>query len=330
MFLLIFTGVTVYVYFNSQRTFEAKFKNVDGLPKGAQVTLVGVPIGHVIKTRPLKDGVMVTVRITNRKIPRPEAGSQLAITSFRPGYGRVLEIIPPQEKISNTAWIVQEPITVESWLEASLYMFESLKSFSENVIRNLTPENVETARQIFLKTSDSLEQTAGHFIEQQDQLVELKGKIDNKVGETNELFIRLQKPITSLNKLINDKNLPRSLKSELSDFSNNLLSISDNLTNGEFISNVMVFKTMILDRLNEINVELIAADEKVKNSDFSNKLMIYNYHLKKLNDYYATLNAEQIKTSTRTFVKKAKEGTMKTAELSKKVDELTDQKNTAY
>ena len=67
-------GVSTYTYYNSQRTFEAKFKNIDGLPKGAKVTFLGVKIGEVIRTRPDHDGVIVTVRITNKKVPNPKAG----------------------------------------------------------------------------------------------------------------------------------------------------------------------------------------------------------------------------------------------------------------
>src|SRR3990167_1209437 len=89
----------IYIYFNPEETFEAKFKNIDGLPKGAPVTALGVKVGEVVRTRSISDGVIVTVKITNKSFLKPLPGSQLTITSFRPSQGRVLEISAPDENI---------------------------------------------------------------------------------------------------------------------------------------------------------------------------------------------------------------------------------------
>ena len=119
LLILIFFGI--YSYFNSQKIFEAKFKNIDGLPIGAKVTALGTRIGEIIKAKPVNDGVIVTVRITNKYFAGPEPGSQLVITSFRPGQGRVLEVIPPGTELpENKAWIIKEPVTADNWLQASL------------------------------------------------------------------------------------------------------------------------------------------------------------------------------------------------------------------
>ena len=177
-------GVSAYVYHNSQRTFEAKFKNIDGLPKGAAVTALGVKVGEVIKTRATHEGVIVTIKITNKSVPVPMAGSQLTITSFRPAQGRVLEIVPQESKLNETkAWIIQEPITTESWLHASLDLAERLKSFSETIIKHVTPENFEAARTTFSRASQSLTQTTGHLIEYESNLINLKNKISNKSSD---------------------------------------------------------------------------------------------------------------------------------------------------
>src|SRR3989338_7494487 len=106
----------IYIYFNPEETFQAKFKNIDGLPTGAAVTALGVRIGEVLRTKSVGDGVIVTVRITNKSVPKPPSGSQLAITSFRPGQGRVLEVIPADQVLAeDRELIIPAPLPHETW-----------------------------------------------------------------------------------------------------------------------------------------------------------------------------------------------------------------------
>src|SRR3989338_2673896 len=245
-------GLSIYAYVDSQRTFEAKFKNIDGLPQGASVTAFGTEIGKVIKTRPTHDGVIVTVKITNKRFPKPEAGSQLTITSLRPNQGRVLEIILPEEDTNGTkAWIIQEPITTDTWLHASLELVNRLEMFSHSIIKQLTPENFQNARNAFARASESLSQTAAHLAENEKKLIELKNRFANKTNEANELLIRLQKPINTLNKIIANKDFPEALKGDLGNFSQDLINISNNVLKPEFFNDVMAFNVNILDNLNK-------------------------------------------------------------------------------
>ena len=306
---ITFIAIGVYTYYTSEKTFQAKFKNIDGLPKGAQVTALGVRVGEVIRTRPTDDGIIVTVKIKNKSY-KPEPGSQLTITSFRPNQGRILEIIPPKSKPSETtAWIVQEPITTESWLHASLELLNNLKSFSQTLIIYVTPENFEKARVSFSRASESLSKTATKIQGYNENLVELKNRLTTKRSETNALLMHLQRPISSLNKIITDKNLTNSFKGELDGFSVSLNTISENLTKPEFLTDLNEFKTNILDHLNQINTSLTENNKNIKDPAFSQKLKSFNKHLTNLNQFYDNLNKQDIKKIAKDSVRKAKEAT---------------------
>lgn len=316
--LIIFAAVSSYSYLNSQRTFEAKFKNIDGLPKKASVTALGVKIGEVVRTKPVHDGIIVTVRITNKSFPRPEPGSQLTITSFRPNQGRVLEIIPPKMEIEETkAWIVQEPITTESWLHASLELLEGLKYFSEVAIKYVTKENFDLARGAFTEASSSLNQVVGKLKEHEVNLALVKEKFSSKTDEANALLLRLQKPINSLNKIINDKQLTTNFKSELNKFSDDLMSISENITSETFTTNLTYFKTMILDYLNNVNNSLIVLDQMVRDPVLKQKFMDFNEHLASLNALYDELSKQDI-SKLKVAARKAKDVTTSLAEKTSK------------
>ncbi|MBI3590501.1 MAG: MCE family protein [Candidatus Melainabacteria bacterium] len=320
--------VSVYAYLNSQRTFEARFKNIDGLPIGAQVTALGVPVGKVIKTRPSKDGIIVTVKITNERVPRLEPGSQLTITSFRPNQGRVLEIIPPEDMLSETkAWIVQEPITTESWLHASLELLDSLKSFSETVIQYVTPENFERARLVFSKASESLSQTASKLAKNEEELSDLSKQIASEGAETNLLLLKLHEPIEALNKIVSDKNLKTSLSNDLGNFSGDLTEISRNITSENFVTNIIGFKVKILDHLNHVNASLIAADKKITDPTLLQNLKSFNEHVTNLNNFYEDLSKQDLKKITSDFTKKAKESTTKASKATKKLQNTQPTQN---
>lgn len=311
----------VFVYRNSQRTFEAKFKNIDGLPVGAQVTALGVPVGKVIKTRPYKDGIIVTIRITNKRIQNPVPGSQLTITSFRPGRGRVLEIIPPQEDLSDDkSFIVQEPITTDSWLNAALDLLDGLKYFSNAVIKQVTPENFQRTRLAFSRASESLNQIADKLAQYESTLSSVKDKFATRASEANALLMRLQEPVASLNKIVDDKNLPESLKHDLEQFSQNLSDITANITKEDFVQNAIAYKTMILNVLNDINSSLVEADEQIKDPVLKEKIRSFNEHLVNLNARNEMISVEDI-NNLRKVVKNAKELTVKASQVTKEYSE---------
>ena len=310
-------GSGAYVYYNSQRTFEAKFRHIDGLPTGAGVTILGVRVGEVIRTRPAHDGVIVTVRITNKKVPNPEPGSELTITSFRPNRGRVLEIIPPRKEINDmTAWIVQEPITNESWLHASLDLVEGLKTISQTVIKYVTPENFEKARRGFSQASEVLNHIAINAARHEKELAGISERFSNKSDEANRLLITLQKPIASLNKIITDKNLTSSFKNNLGEFTQNLNSISEKLSDPDFVQNSKNIKEEILTNLNEINTSLTAVDKDVTDPVFKGKIKDFNNNLVKLNVFYESLNQKDIAKNTKEIIQKAKEVTTRGSEIT--------------
>lgn len=318
LLLIVFLIVFVFAYNNSQRTFEAKFKNIDGLPKKASVTALGVKIGEVVRTKPVHDGIIVTVRITNKSFPCPEPGSQLTITSFRPNQGRILEIIPPQTDVEETkAWIVQEPITTESWLHASLELLDGLKSFSEIALKYVTQENFELARGAFSEASSSLNQVASRLKEHEGNLALVKEKFSSRADEANTLLIRVQKPINSLNKIINDKQLTTNFKSELDKFSGDLMSISENINSETFNTSLNSFKTMILDHLNNINGSLIVLDQMVKDPALKQKFMDFNEHLSSLNTLYDELSKQDI-SKLKVAAQKARNVTTSLAEKTSK------------
>ena len=308
-------SVGIYIYFNPEETFEAKFKNIDGLPTGAPVTALGVKIGEVLRTKSAGDGVIVTVKITNKSVPKPPSGSQLAITSFRPGQGRILEIIPADQGLTeNKDLLVHEPITNETWLHASLDLLDGLKGASEQIIKYVTPENFEKARIAFSRASESLNETANNLLGHESDLINMKRKLDKKTSEANALLIHLRKPITSLNKVINDKNITASFKGNLGEISNDLTKISANISNPKTISDVKSFKTDVLNYLNEVNSSLISADKSISDSELSKDLMDFNSNVEELNAFYDELNKKDIAKTVKESVKKTREITTMLAE----------------
>lgn len=320
IFLIILIAIGSYVFFNSQNTFEAKFKNIDGLPKGAQVTALGVRIGEVIRTKPTNDGIIVTVKIKNKKF-HPIPGSQLTITSFRPNQGRIFEIVPPNIKLEETnAWIVQEPVTIDSWLHASIELLDGLKSFSSTIIKQVTPEHFEAARLALQEASDSLNRVAVTLFNYEQNLVQVRETFEKKTDEANSLVLKLKKPIESLNKVINDKNLAIISKDQLKKITNNLNDISANITNPDFQTNLSDFKTNILDHLNQINDSLSSLDQKVTDPTLTRKIKTFNEHLKNLNAFYGNISKDDIQKIKLT-VKKASEAA---TDLESKVSKLQE------
>lgn len=300
----------IYIYFNPEETFEAKFKNIDGLPKGAPVTALGVKIGEVVRTRSISDGVIVTVKITNKSFLKPLPGSQLTITSFSPSQGRVLEISAPDENIdTNKAYIIQEPVTNESWLHASLELLEGLKEISGQIVKYVTPENFAKARIAFSRASESLNEATNNFLAHESDLISMKQKLTKKTAEANELLIQTQKPIAALNKIINDKNITASFKGNFKEFSDDLTKISQNISNPKFTTDLKNFKTNILNHLNEVNTSLTSVSGSLTDSESIKNLRDFNIHIEKLNAFYDELNKKDIVKTAKDSVKKAREVT---------------------
>ncbi len=310
-------SIGVYVYFNPEETFEAKFKNIDGLPQGAPVTALGVKIGEVIRTKSVPDGILVTVRLTDKSAVKPPPGSLLSITSFRPNHGRVLEVISPSQDIgSDKAYIIQEPITSESWLHASIDLFDGLKKVSGQIVEHVTPENFEKARIIFSRVSESLNGTANTLLEHETNLIEMKQKLTKRTLEANELLVKAKQPIASLNKIISDKKNLSSVKADLNELSGNLTEISENLSNPETVQDLKSFKAKILDHLNDVNASLTSASVDISDSELSDNLMDFNDNLVKLNEFYDGLNKKNIKKQVMDSTRKAKEITSMLAKIT--------------
>lgn len=310
-------SIGVYVYFNPEETFQAKFKNIDGLPQGAPVTALGVKIGEVIRTKSVPDGILVTVRLTDKSAVKPPPGSLLSITSFRPNHGRVLEVISPSQDIdSDKAYIIQEPITSETWLHASVELFDGLKFFSSQIIKHVTPENFEKARIILSRTSESLNETANTLLQHESSLIGMKEKLTKRTSEANELLVKAKQPIASLNKIISDKKNISSVKADLNELSRNLAEISNNLSNPETVQDLKSFKTKILDHLNDVNISLTNAGIDIDESELSSNLMDFNDNLVKLNEFYDAANKKNIKKQVMDSTRKAKEVTSMLAKIT--------------
>ncbi len=325
--LLIFIASASYViYKNSEKTFEAQFKNIDGLPNGAKVTALGVTIGKVIRTKPIEDGVVVTVKITNKSFSYPEPGSQLTITSFRPNQGRVLEVIPPDKKLAESkAWIVREPITTESWLHASLELGNNLKDSSEKIIKELNPENIEKAKTAFIEASRTLRQLANHLHENEEHLNMLQERFSQGGGEAAALLLRLHKPIDSLSQIVSNDELIMSFGVKAGDFVQNLDEISNNINKPEFVTNIGLFKTKILDHLNTVNSSLIVESRDLNNSELKQKIKIFSSHVDNLNTFYENLSKKDIRKSVIDSAKKAR---TVTTELEQKTEDYWKLLNT--
>ena len=317
LFLFVLVALGIYVYFDSQKTFEAKFKNIDGLPIGAKVTALGTRIGQVIRAKPVSDGVVVTVKITNKSFVKPEPGSQLVITSFRPGQGRVLEVVPPGTKLpENKAWIIQEPVTTESWLQASLDLLENLKDVSKVIVREVTPKNFENARNAFSRANESLSQTAQKLSEYRENLSDINEKFATKTNETSQILMKLYNPVKKLNQIISNKEFQEKMGSDLNEFSKNISNISEKISSEEFRLNLNTFKQDILDNLNKINASLTAIDREVTDPDLRQKIKDFNGHLVSLNEFYGKLTKEDL-NKIKEAAKKAKDLTAKASETTK-------------
>lgn len=311
-------AITVYVFYNSQKTFEAVFKNVDGLPKGAPVTALGVKIGEVIRAKPIKNGIKVTVRITKKSFPRPEAGSQLTITSFRPGQGRVLEIIPSDEKLAETkAWIIQEPITAESWLHASLDILDGLENFSKLAIKQVTPENFDKARNVLKNTSDTLNNTADHLSKYEETLVSLEKNISSRSSEGGKLLKKLQ---GSIEHTVGDLKIDKSekdIKSNFSNFSEKLSSVGDDFKSPNLVKNLKSYKSNFQEYLTDVNESLINESKKIADPEFKSNYHDFN---KTVSDVNLSLSEIKLDEEKRNKIKMA---TSKLREITTKAAKAT-------
>ena len=142
----------------------------------------------------------------------------------------------------------------------------------------------------------------------------MKEKLNRRAAEANALLLRTRKPIASLNKIINDKNITASLKEDLSEISGNLTRISTKISDPKTINNLQSFKTDILNHLNEVNASLTSSDEDLKNSALSKNLMDFSKNLEDLNAFYDELNKKDIQKNVKESVKKAREVTTMLAE----------------
>lgn len=309
-FILI---TTIYSFNSSKRIFQAKFTNVEGLPLGASVTALGVRIGEVVRTDPDKDnGVIVTVKITNKSVPIPPPGSRITITSFKPGAGNNLEIIYPSESESNNkAWLVQEPISLENWLFCSFEILEGLKKYSQKTIEYLTPENITKIRKVAKNTSDTLRDTADALTIYENNLSIFQKKLSLKGEQAKLLLNNLKGSISSLNDIVNDEEFIENFKEGAGDLTKDLNTISVSLQDSKSMEDRKKFKENILDKLNQISIYSTSAKDKVSNPKLKQNIVKFNNHIKNLNDFYETLNEKDIKTVTKNSVAQAKENSIK-------------------
>ena len=320
LFFLALVIVGGYLFYNSQKTFEAKFENIDGLPKGAPVTALGVRVGKVIGTEPIEDGVIVKIRITNDSFPYPPPGSKLTITSFRPGQGRLLEVVPPEEQLDkDTAWLVKEPITSESWLHASLELVESVQNISKNIIKYVTPENVNKVRVSVSETSETLEGIAKNLRAYEENVDSITKRLSIKINEANELVNNLKSSLDSLNNLVKDNELASSLKGNMETFSDKVNLIGEAIKSPDFKMSVEEFKTNILDHLNELSATLTDASKSMKDSDIKQNIADFNEHVSNLNNLYANVLKKDVQKITRESIEKAREVTTNASNITKEL-----------
>jgi len=315
--LIVFMGLglTTYVIYSSQRTFQATFKNVDGLPKGAPVTALGVRVGEVIRTKPFKNGILVTIRITKKSFKTPEPGSQLTITSFRPGQGRVIEVIPPKEKIDErNAWVIQEPITNQSWLYASLDILDGIERFSRDVIVHVTPENFTKTRSALKIASTSLNQTASHLSNYQESLLILKDNLSEKADEGSRVVNKANITLSMLSKSLNIDST--GVKNSFSEFTDDLSNVSVSVGNSTLPGKLKFFKSSIQDYLTDVNSSLIQDGKNIDNPLYKEKYFEFKSGIQKLNTLIAKHDVSKV-LSFKEKVHKASEATARTSELTK-------------
>ncbi len=295
LILVIFCGVTFYIFKNSEKTFEAVFKHVDGLPKGAPVTALGVKVGEVVRSKPIKNGILVKIRITRKDFSLPHPGSQLSITSFRPGQGRVIEVIPPKNREEETrAWIINEPITAETWLYASIEILDGLKSASQSILKHVTPENFDKARIVLKNTSETLDVTKDHLTVYQDRLVSLENNLSKKAEEGNLLFQDLKSKTNSLKRNLDIKTASGEVNNDFSTFSNKVQLISENILKTDFLSKFNDFKINVINSLDEVNDSLVEDGQKVTNKEFKDKFKSINQRLVSANSHLEKIDKSKI------------------------------------
>jgi predicted translin family RNA/ssDNA-binding protein len=313
-------GLITYVIYTSQRTFQATFKNVDGLPKGAPVTALGVRVGEVIRTKPLKNGILVTIRITKKSFNSPEPGSQLAITSFRPGQGRVIEVIPPKRKVDEQrAWIVQEPITNQSWLYASLDILDGIERFSRSAISYVTPENFNETRSALKIASNSLNQTASHLSKYEDSLLVLKDNLSEKADEGNRIVNKANLTLSMINKSLNIDS--SQVKKGFAEFEDNLANVSSSVENPDLPGNLKNFKSSIQTYLADVNSSLVQDGKMIDDPVHKEKYFEFKSGIQKLNTFIAKHDVSKILP----FKEKMRKASEVTAKASEKSNEFAKQ-----
>lgn len=330
VFALVVTG---YAYKTSQRTFQAKFKHIDGLPKGAPVTTLGVRIGEVVSTKPASDGVLVKIRITNRDVPIPPPGSRLSITSFIPGRGRHLEIIlPPDEEDTSKAWLVNEPVNTETWLQASIEILDGLKAYSNATIQYVTPENLGKVRKGFQEASGTFRSVADGLEGYERNLADLQERLELKTDQAKALVNILQSSVVSLNEVIEDEEFTNSISENTSSFASDIKKVSKAIKDPKLVGDIGELKTEVVDSLNNINNYIARADTSVNNPGLKKKMKDFNNHIESLNEFYEEVNKSNIEEVAKKTAKDARniitELSETTQEIALNVDKVEKENST--
>ena len=323
-FLVFFFAVTIYVFFDSKNTFTAKFANIDGLPLGAPVTALGVKIGKVVSTRAVSDGVLVKVKVTNKSVPKPPSGSKLSITSFAPAKGRTLEVVLPDAVEESEAWIIQDPISTQTWLLAAIEILDNIKSVSLKTIEVVTPQNVHKVRSVIGDISDTLKDTGSNLRFHENRLSDLHRRFDNNADKTKELLTLFQGSINSLEKIFDNKEFTSKFKSEVEELEEDLAVVAKTVNNPEFKITTKKYRDNMIQSLDKIQLRIQAFRDRINDKELLEEFDKFNEYIVKLNSLCAELNKRDIHQEVGEGVHKGRAFSEEINNLSKKAIPLLD------
>ncbi len=177
-------------YFKSYPSYKVVFRDVDSLPVGAPVRMMGISVGYVKEVKALQDSVAVTFVITNPDIIIPK-GSDVNIQFTGLAGSKSLEIEPVKiaKNSEGSELKVTEPIRLNSLMEVQDRISRSILDSCNNALAFFGHGSIPSIREN-IKTVSTRTQEAIAKIDAASSAVAATDNVFDKAANDTKNFLR--------------------------------------------------------------------------------------------------------------------------------------------
>lgn len=219
---------------NDYATYSVRLRDVDGLSVGSPVRFAGLRVGHVIKLELQNNDIIVTFKLTAKKIKLPQ-GSSIGVEFAGMGGSKSLEIKPPTTTKNKEQFNKIEPIRVNSFMEVQNEIYKETLVFFNGILDFLNKNeknakvNIKNAAESIKENTNKLNELQGKIKETTESTAKNAEHIKTIITETNTNIEKIKDNITdspNINKI-------QETTKSVSDFmkSGKLDEFSDNVNN---------------------------------------------------------------------------------------------------